>query len=133
MTNLPPEAERVRSYCGIAGKTLMIVMGLARELLTNAKSKSRPGTLPAKTVCAWLPADIHWGMRAAPTEKTVAGHLRNYDALLRDPTCRFIIDEAKVEFGRDNSFDLPCILRVLLRSEADMTRIQMPLRPHAET
>ena len=53
-------------------------------------------------------------MTRVPSERVVRVQLANYETLLKVPQCKGIMDEALVQFGRDNIFDLPTFLHHLL-------------------
>ena len=69
-----------------------------------------------KEVLDWMTgaSGITWGLHRQPTERVVRVHLNNYDLLEKHPQCKVIIDEAMVQFGRDNAFDCPTLLNSLL-------------------
>lgn len=114
MTNLPLETERLRDFFGFTAKNLMLICGQVKKILTQKGPGKQSAS--AKDVWTWLvkSGNVNWGMFRTPSEKVVRCHLSNFELLERNPACKVIMDEALVQFGRDNLFDIPSTVNTLL-------------------
>ena len=58
--------------------------------------------------------NVRWGLYHQPTEKTVKKMMANADAVLGNPLVAELVDRARIEFGRENHFDVPAKLNTLV-------------------
>ena len=114
VVNLPARIERLRDFCGLDAGNLMRITAQVRELL----QKKRLGrALPTpKQVHEWMTEgeNIQWGLYHAPSLRTVTSMLANWDAVKNNRTAMQIMDKARSLFGRDNLFDWPTKISVLV-------------------
>ena len=112
--NLPAATERLRDFCGLDTGNLMRIAGEVQDLLKN-QSQSKATPSPEK-VHQWMvnPDNIRWGVYHVPSLRTIKDMLKNWDSIRKSPTVLAIIDNAKSYFGRDNLFDFPIKVGVIM-------------------
>ena len=114
VVNLPARVERLRDFCGFDASNLMRITAQVRDLL---QKKSVGRALPSpKKVHEWMTEgeNIQWGLYHAPSLRTVTNMLVNWDAVKNNKTAMQIMDKARQLFGRDNLFDWPTKISVLV-------------------
>ena len=114
IVNLPARVERLRDFCGLDASNLMRICAQVRELL---QKKTMGRALPtSKQVHEWMTEseNIQWGLYHAPSLRTVSNMLANWDAVKNNKTALQIMDKARQVFGRDNLFDWPTKIGVIV-------------------
>ena len=114
VVNLPARVERLRDFCGLDASNLMRITAQVRDLL---QKKTLGGVLPTpRRVHEWMTEgeNIHWGLYHAPSLRTVTSLLVNWDAVKNNKMAMLIMDRARQLFGRDNLFDWPTKISVLV-------------------
>ena len=119
MINIPCEVERLRDFCGLSGNNMIKIVGSVRQILMNKTvSKAEPS---AKAVYQWViePGKINWGLFHVPSLRTVTELLGNWTTLQANVTASLIMEKALQKFGRENLFDWPSKLAVLIQKSPD--------------
>ena len=114
IVNLPAKIERMRDFCGLDATNLMRITAEVRAILQRqAAGKSMP---TPKVVWEWMVQgdNIQWGLHHVPSLRTVTAMLHNWDTFKTNRLAMVIMDKAKQRFGRDNLFDWPTKISIII-------------------